>query len=161
MCWAHFPHFWAPLMVTNRLGAASLDDAANGLPSRSNTGLCKDIPINFQKSLSKCSTAHPKIALWSNISSSRNLDGMFLHYSVHPRYSPSHEGLPSFFRGVDSPQLLQFWSEAILERFYKDNSSHLTKGNAPLSAWFIQEHQVTWALLLTGHIGYSDCWETE
>ena len=50
----------------------------------SNTKLCKNIPAKFCESLSKCSAAHPKIALWSNISAchSQNPSGMFLQYSV-------------------------------------------------------------------------------
>ena len=43
------------------------------------TELCKNIPAKLQKSLSKCSAAHPKPALCRNISAShsRNLAGMF------------------------------------------------------------------------------------
>ena len=49
------------------------------------TGLCKNIPAKFWESLSKCSAAHHKNALWRNISANRsqNLAGMCLHYSVH------------------------------------------------------------------------------
>ena len=42
------------------------------------TELCKNIPAKFQKSPSKFSAVHPKIALWRNISAShsQNLAGM-------------------------------------------------------------------------------------
>ena len=48
------------------------------------TELGKNIPPKFRDSLSKCSAARPKIALWRNISDnhSPNLAGMFLHFSV-------------------------------------------------------------------------------
>ena len=56
--------------------------------------LCKNIPTKFRESLSKCSAAHPKIALWHNISASYspNLAGMFLHYSVLYKWSDDREG---------------------------------------------------------------------
>ena len=42
------------------------------------------MPAKFRESLAKYSAAHPKIALWRNISAShyQNLAAMFLHYSV-------------------------------------------------------------------------------
>ena len=48
------------------------------------TELCKNIPAKFRESPSKYSAAHPKNALWRNISAihSRNLEGIILHYSV-------------------------------------------------------------------------------
>ena len=48
------------------------------------TKLCKNIPAKFRESPSICSAAHPKIALWQNISAghSWNLPGIFLHSSV-------------------------------------------------------------------------------
>ena len=52
---------------------------------------CKNIPDKFRESHSKSSAAHPKIALWSNISTrhSHNLAGMYLHFTV--------ESTPNFF----------------------------------------------------------------
>ena len=49
------------------------------------TELWKNFHVKFWESLSKCSSAHPKISLWRNLSASlsRNLTGMFLNYSVH------------------------------------------------------------------------------
>ena len=43
------------------------------------TGLCKNIPAKFRESPSKCSAAHPRNALWRNISASHspNLARMF------------------------------------------------------------------------------------
>ena len=53
-------------------------------PGTYNTESCKNTPAKFRKSLSTCSAASPKIALWRNISTrhSPNLAGMFLHNSV-------------------------------------------------------------------------------
>ena len=44
----------------------------------------KNSHAKFGESLSKCSTVHPKIAPWHNISASHsgNLAGMFFHFSV-------------------------------------------------------------------------------
>ena len=48
------------------------------------TELCKNIPAKFRELLSKCSAAHPIIALGRDISASHSQDlaGMFLHYSA-------------------------------------------------------------------------------
>ena len=49
-----------------------------------NLELCKNITAKFRESPSNYSAAHPKNALWRNISAShsRDLAGMFLHDSV-------------------------------------------------------------------------------
>ena len=65
------------------------------------TELRKNIPVEFQESLSKCSAAHPKYALWRNISASqsRNLARMFFHYSVQS------------FPGVGTPWITLKWDD--------------------------------------------------
>ena len=72
--------------------------------------MCKNIPAKFRESLSKCSAAHPKIALSHNISvrHSRNLAGMFLHYSVHKL-------CPTVHTFASSPQVSATHQRLVLE----------------------------------------------
>ena len=65
-------------------GVKHLSGAERGGLSLHIEELCKNTPAKFRKSLSTCSAASPKIALWRNISTrhSPNLAGMFLHNSV-------------------------------------------------------------------------------
>ena len=55
-----------------------------------NTELCINIPAKFWESLSKCSAAHPNMALWRNVSAShaRNLAGFTLPNEYYWNHMP-------------------------------------------------------------------------
>ena len=85
-------HAFTSLRLTAAAGYRSGNLLPNNFHTQSNihihTQLCWNIAAKFRpfrESLSKYSAAHPKKALWHNISAShsRNLAGMFLHYSLH------------------------------------------------------------------------------